>query len=183
MEGEPNDALLELQFTAARFALGLVHSWEIPPVADRALSNGVYSPALAELAFVVNPDMYEVQPLFLKALAELGLHSPSRVDAAWFIVRHCMQQIVSMAESPRAVLELVNATSQAITDVLPDRKCRGTNLDVSIFIGDYWCYSSPNENVFEGRVITDESERQALLDNEVRKEAAAWLERHGDRQP
>jgi hypothetical protein len=52
MEARFANSRVELEFTAARLALGLIHSWEIPSVADRALFNADCSPALAELAAI-----------------------------------------------------------------------------------------------------------------------------------
>jgi hypothetical protein len=179
----PADSNLELQHTAAKFVLGLIQSWEIPPVADRALSNGEYSPALAELASIVTPIMSDVEPLFIKALAELGLRIPARVDAAWSIVRYCMRLIASNAESLRAALELIQETSYSMHDVMPDNQYVGDNFDLGSLIGIYWSYTAPNENFYEGRLITDESERQTILDSLARNEARAWLDRHPETTP
>lgn len=169
----------ELQLTAAKFALGLTQSWEIPPVADRALSNGEYSPALAELADIINPIRSEVEPLLLKALVEMGLSVPSKADAAWLTARHCIKQIASNAEALRAALSLLKETSYAVRDVLPDKKYRGENLDLGGLIGIYWSYTEPDENCYRGRVIADEVERCAILDSLAREEAREWLNRHG----
>jgi hypothetical protein len=178
MEGPPANSRLELQLTAAKFVLGLVDSWDIPPVANRALSNGEYSPALAELAALGNPIMSDVAPLFITALAEMGLQALPRADSAWLIARHCTEIIASNAESLRAALFLLKETSYAVRDVLPDKQYVGDNLDVASLIGNYWSYMAPNENCYKGRVITDETKRQAILDSFARKDARGWLERH-----
>ncbi|MCC6361620.1 MAG: hypothetical protein IT450_23030 [Phycisphaerales bacterium] len=169
----------ELQLAAAKFVLGFTQSWDIPPVADRAISNGEYSPALAELADLKNPVRADVEPLFVKALAEMGLSMRSRVDSAWLIARHCIEHIASKAESLRAALSLLKETSYVVRDVLPDKKYVGENLDLGSLIGIYWSYTEPDENCFEGRVITDEAERCAILDSLAREEAREWLKRHG----
>ncbi len=169
-----------MQLAAAKVAVGLIHSWEIPPIADRALSNGEYSPALAELAALVNPIKTVVEPLFIKAIAELGLQMPPRAEAAWLIVRHCIQLIASNSESLRAALSLLKETSYAVRDVMPDNQYVGDNLDLGALIGIFWSYSESNENCYEMRIMTDESERQSILDLLARKEASAWLERHAE---
>ncbi|MFN0021761.1 MAG: hypothetical protein ACKVP0_26235 [Pirellulaceae bacterium] len=180
MERLPENLRLELQLTAAKLVLGLLYSWEIPPVADRALLNGEYSPAFAELAAIDNPIMSEVEPVLIKAIAELGLRLPSRPDAAWLIVRNCMQLIVLNAESLRTALSLLKETSYAVRDVMPDSQYVGDNLDLGSLIGIYWSYTAPNENCYEGRLIIDESERQTILDALARNEARAWLGRHAE---
>jgi hypothetical protein len=180
MEGAATDPLAELRTFAARHVLGLAHSWEFPPVADRALVNHVYSPSIAELAALPEPIMSDAAPLLERALGELGLALPSRSEAAWVIARHCMERLVSTMERPRDVLRLLRDASEAATDVLPHDKYVGHGLDLGSLIGTYWSYTEPNENYYEPekRLITDEGERQALLDSLARREAKAWLERH-----
>jgi hypothetical protein len=180
MEGTETDPPAELRVLAARHVLGISYSWEFPPVADRALVNRVYSPSIAELAAMPEPIMSDAAPLLERALIELGLTLPSRAEAAWTIARHCMERIVSTTERPFEVLRLLNDASQAATDVLPNQKYVGDGLDLGSLIGNYWSYTDPNENYYdrEKRLITDEGERQALLDSLTRQEARAWLDRH-----
>jgi hypothetical protein len=179
----PTTPLSELRLTGARFVLGLVHSWDLPPVADRALAGGVYSPALAELCEVANPIMSDVGPLFTKALAELNLPLLSRSAAAWLIARDYMERIAFDAERPREALRLLKRLSDSARDVLPDRRCVGDGLDVGSLIGIHYLYSEPDENYYDGRLITDEQERQSILDSIARKEASAWLSRHPTGNP
>jgi hypothetical protein len=178
MAGPTSNSRLEFELTAAKHALRLVSSWEIPLVADRALASGEYSPALAELAMVVNPIMSDVEPLFIAVLAEMGLQVPPRTDAAWFIVRHCMQVIISDAASPREAVSLLIETSETVWGEMPNKHYVGDNLDVAPLVHIHWSYIEPGEICFQGRVITDEPERQAILDSLAREEAQAWLARH-----
>ena len=67
-----SEPLAELRSWAARFALSTAQSWELPPVADRALSGGVFSPSLAELSMLQDPTWSDVDPLFRQALKELS---------------------------------------------------------------------------------------------------------------
>ena len=62
--------------------------------------------------------------------------------------------------------------------VLPSGKYAGDELDTAALYGLYWSYTEPNENYYKGRVITDESERRAIIDELVRCEARGWLDRH-----
>lgn len=170
--------LAELSHWAARFALSLVQSWELPPVADRALSGGAYSPALAELIMLQDPRSSDVDPLFRQALMELGVPLPSRVEAAWVLTRECMERIAADPGSPFELLSFLYHVHSAAGDVVPDKKYVGDGLDIAKLIGLYWSYTEPNENFYKGRVITDESERHAILDGLARREARGWLDRH-----
>jgi len=123
--------------------------------------------------------MSDVAPLLERALGELGLALPSRPDAAWMIARHCMERLVSTSDRPREVLRLLMDASQAAPDVLPQDKYVGDGLDLGSLFGIYWSYTAPNQNYYEpAELITDERERQALLDAHARREAGAWLAQH-----
>jgi hypothetical protein len=122
MEIRAANPRLGLQRATAKLVPGLEHSIETPPVADRALVNGEYPPALAELAAIGNPTMSDVEPLFSRALVEMGLSMPPRADSGWLMVRHCTEQIAANAESLGAAFLLRRETSDAVSDVLPDRR-------------------------------------------------------------
>jgi hypothetical protein len=140
----------------------------------------VYSSSLADLAALPDPVMADVGPLFERALAELELPLPSRAEAAWLIARHCMESILSDSGSVHATLGLLKDASQAASDVLPDKEYVGSGLDLGCLIGIYYSHDEPNENYYEpeNRVITDERERQAILERDARREAFEWLRRH-----
>lgn len=172
-----------LELVAAKHALGLVHSWEIPPVADHALNNGLYSESLAELAIFPEgsyPTKSEVEPLFAHALEELGIPVRSKAESAWYLADHCIRRIISEQEHLLIPLNLLVDVSLASQDVLPDKEYVGAALDLGYLIGNYYSYSEPTENYHEPekRLITDETERRRLLDGWVREESRSWLERH-----
>lgn len=175
------DAMTLLRVTAARHMLGLLYSWEFPPLADTLLNRGVYSRSLAELAAITTPRMADVEPLLVATLKELEEPVFSSVDAAWFLVRHCIERIAQSDEPPRVPLELLTrvSNSSATQNVLPNKVFVGDGLDLGSLIGIYYSYAEPSYNVLpSGRVITDEAERQSLLDKWAREEAVLWLARH-----
>src|SRR5262245_56317535 len=90
------DGLSEFRLFSARIALGLVHSWEAPGAADRALVAGAYSPALAELSELRDPIMADVRTLVDRALHELHL-GLSPEQGAWILARECMKHIATQA--------------------------------------------------------------------------------------
>ena len=164
---------------AARHVLGVVHSWEFPPVADRALSDGLYSDALAELASIVNPAMCEVAPVFARAMTELGMPTPSRSEAAWCVAEDCIRRIAAGHEEPVHPLSLLEAVCSASQDVFPNRAYVGDGLDLGGLIEIFWYYFEPAQNWFglDGRRITDAGEWKALLDRMARDERRQWLTR------
>lgn len=181
MGAPQTDAIILLRVTAAKHVLGLLYSWEYPPIADTLLCLGVYSRSLAELAAITAPRMADVEPLFVASLKELEEPPLAAADAAWYLARHCIERIALRGEppfEPLCLLTQVNGSS-AKREVLPDREWIGEALDLGSLVGIYWSYGCPNENVLpSGRVITDEDERQRYLDVAAREDAAAWLARH-----
>lgn len=172
------DPIETLGLHAAAFSLGLLWSEDLPLAADRALSQGLYSESLAELANTTAPIMSEAGPLFSRAMGELGIGTGSREASARRLARHCIRQALTDSCSPRDALGLLNDVVNAAQDVLPDSKYVGSALDVGRLCSLFWSYGEPNENCFEGRIIHDESERQAILDRLVREESRAWLQRN-----
>ena len=93
-------SLPSLRLAAARHALGLTTSDELIATADALLDCGVYSYALGELGTARNAVMYDVEPLFLRALKEFNIPRPSAEEAAAIVVRHCIFNIAEEATSP-----------------------------------------------------------------------------------
>jgi hypothetical protein len=181
----------ELFSVAARYVLGLADGEYLVAVADRALSEGIYSPALHELWQQSTPEMpelrgvartamREVRPLFEQALRELGLGLPSRAEAAWLLSRQVMKQIVGSQGSPREALCLLHDVVDASRSDLPDRRFVGDALDLAGLMGIFWSYREPHYNcsVPAGRLVTNEDELAMLLDRHAREEALAWMQRH-----
>jgi len=103
---------------------------------------------------------------------------PSLVEAAWILTRECMERVVAEPGSPFELLDFLKRVYWAADDVLPNKKYAGDGLDIAALYGLYWSYTEPNKNCYKGRVITDESERRAIIDELVRCEARGWLDRH-----
>lgn len=179
MSGPDAKALEPIRVIAAQCVLGLARSWDLPPVADRALSDGVYTDSLAELAAVAEPTLAELVPLVERTIVELGLPPPSRPDAAWYLATHYIGRVALGDEPPLVPLTLLIQLSYAIDDVLPNSSFMGDGFDLGRLIGIFWSYTEANENYYhpERRLITDEAERHALLDRHAREEGRSWLAR------
>lgn len=176
-----DDPLAPLHTVAALHVLGLIDSWEIPPVADAMLSNGVYSDSLAELATMTDPRMSDVAPLLARAMKECGISQPSRVDAAWTAARWCMHLIASMPNSPRKYVNLLlDDLVIAALDVLPHGEYWGDGLDAAHFVWIQDDYREPVDNydTTDARAMANETERISILDRLARQAAHEWLSRH-----
>jgi len=80
--------MYDLNVVAARYALGLLPSWEMPVAATEALRRGDDGPALRQLAGVLGPTMADAEPLLRQVLAESGIAVRSREQAARHLTRH-----------------------------------------------------------------------------------------------
>lgn len=176
-----SDPLAPLRTIAALHVLGLINSWEIPPVADAMLSTGVYSDSLAEIAAITEPKMSDVSPLLTRAMQECGLTQPTRVDAAWTAARWCMHLIASLPESPRTCVNLLlDDLVIAALDVLPHDEYWGDGLDAAHFVWIQDEYREPvhNYDTTDDGAMADEAERILILDAHARQAAREWLSRH-----
>lgn len=176
-----SDPLAPLRTVAALHALGVINSWEIPPVADALLSSGVYSDSIAELAAITDAKMSDVAPLLTRAMQECGLTQPTRVEAAWAAARWCMHLIASLPESPRTYVNLLlDELVIAALDVLPHVEYWGDGLDAAHFVWIQDEYREPVDNydTTDARAMADEAERISILDGHARQAARDWLSRH-----
>lgn len=178
MEAASAHQLRVLRTLAAKLALGLAKSWELPPAAKLALQRGIYSDALAELASIVDPVMSNVKGLLEQAMIELGERVPEQLEAAQMLTRFSVEDIAMSKSSPRDALAFLWTVEHH--HAIPRGKYVGEALDIGLLMGFHDSYSCPNETFYEPeqRVISDESERRELLDRLAREEARSWLARH-----
>lgn len=178
---------------AALHVLNLAHSAEFPPVADQALSDGLYSDSLMELATIVYPTKSEVVPLLARAMTELGMPMPSPVEAAWCVAEHCTRRIASGDEDPIEPIQLLNDVAWASRDMQPPGGMLGGALDLERLIFLHWFYFEPREdwhfenlkNIFEinDRMPANERGWKAILDRLSREESCLWLARRAANVP
>ncbi|MGI8923750.1 MAG: hypothetical protein ACR2HJ_06875 [Fimbriimonadales bacterium] len=168
------DPTTEFALQAASYALGLAHSWKLPPVADRVLNAGIYSAALAASN---DPIMSNVGPLFERAVLDLGLTMPARTEAASILTRYLAERLANSDGQVAVDLESLHDLYDETCEDIPDHKYLGDGLDVAALMGIWASYDCPNENFYEGRLV-DEPERISILHRRAREESAAWLQRH-----
>lgn len=180
MDADAKNASDELRLAAAMHFLGLIGSWDVPPVADRALHRGLYTDAVAALAYLANPTRWDVATLAETALVELGDAMPGEGDAAWYVANHVIRRIAESDDPPFIDLQVLQRLSYAVRGILPDVSYVGDNLDANELVGLYWKYTCPTENRHreENRYFEGEWERLGILDGMSRKAARDWLRRH-----
>jgi hypothetical protein len=181
-----------LRLLAAEFSLGMLPSWDVPPIADRTLSAGVYSDAVFELASTVYPTSGDVGPLIDKALGELGIAAPARTEAIWLAARAYVQAILEPAPGAdlHAGLGRLMELSQLVgtelpgisaADIgLPNANYAGSNIDAAALYGlaDAYHYVAQDFDAEQATHVAREASRRAEIDERVIREAKRWLQRH-----
>lgn len=86
-----------LDLAAAQFSLHLLSSDDLRKTADQLLCQGIYSHALGELGTLRHPTMAEAEPLFRRALRELGIPLPDHAEAEFCLLRYHVERMVEVA--------------------------------------------------------------------------------------
>lgn len=89
-----------LEVAAWHLATRTLASEQLPGLATEALSRGLDTPALRELAGTSPRDVREAGDLFVVALGELGITLLDEQQALWKLVRHMATEIVSGGLAP-----------------------------------------------------------------------------------
>jgi hypothetical protein len=167
MTFDDGDPLFNLRLNHAAYRLGFAKSSEFPRAADQALSAGLYSISLDQLASTKDPVLSDVGPLLERTLEELGVPLPSEREAAMLIARFFIQKILT----DEAVEKCLNGLWRLyinVQPIFPKDRCYGEALDISALMGDFHQYED-----FE-----DQPRVRAQLYEDARAQAAAWLARH-----
>jgi hypothetical protein len=72
---------MPLRLAVDHLVWGTLSSHDLPAIASAAIDQGFFSASLAELALTERPIASEAEPLFVKALEELGMDLPDKVHA------------------------------------------------------------------------------------------------------
>jgi hypothetical protein len=97
----PADPLAILRLAMAGLVADEQPTEQLPAMATEALSNGIDSPSLRELAGTSSSEVRDARDLFVQASQELGIETPSNVDARRQLARHWASQILDGSLSPR----------------------------------------------------------------------------------
>ena len=86
---------MPLRLAVDHFVWRTLSAHDLPAIASAAIDQGFFSQSLSELALTALPIASEVEPLFEKALQELGIERPETLIAGRRIARAYAQQIVN----------------------------------------------------------------------------------------
>ncbi len=157
--------------------MGILPSEDLRRTADEALTRGVYSYSLAELAAVSNPIISDIEPLFLSALKELGIPLPQKEEAVLTVLESLLRSIAEGEAQPHDGLRRVMREVYYGADLYEKSvKYTGDSHGIHHLIGCYWAYDDlrerPDEVDFDGKYG---EEAIAGLDAQVVHLATEWI--------
>jgi len=168
----------DLRLAAARYVLGDLPSEGLARIADTLLTEGVYSPAIGELATTRHHVMADAGPLFEQTLRDLNVDAPSRDEAVWVLLRHHIGRIAYEDVAPREGLQSVLDVYRRADLYTQSQTYVGDSHGIEQLIGAYWIY----DDLQAGSVSQSlESHLEAVrdLDDAVVRAATEWIGQHG----
>lgn len=162
----------------ARMSLQLLPVEDLPAIAAEALANEFDSPALRILA---GSDPAEppaaLWELFSKAVRELGLPFPSRLNAARIVLQSYLRDIAQRKISPVAgVKRILKDLQWPVGQELDDSQV-GEALGIGKLLGNYYSYDDAASGRLQlhGRRL-NKAQARDVLDRCIIEEAARLLQ-------
>lgn len=174
-----NDDDEELRIAAAKYVLDAIPSWELSALANRLVDSGLAARAVVDLATLREQTMAEARPLFERILEAEHVTTPSKDEAVWVLLRHCVGAIANGSVVPREGLgPMMDVFRRAESMGHRDSKYVGDSHDIEHLVGAYWEYEDIDD---AARVVTylGADEQRRSLDVEVVRCAQEWVRRHG----
>jgi hypothetical protein len=168
----------QLRIAAARYVLDAIPSWELSDFANRLLDIGLTTRTVIDLATLREPSMAEAGPLFERILETEQVARPSKDEAVWILLRHCLDAIANRSVAPREGLGRMMDIYYRVNMSNDSREYAGDSHDLQHLVGAYWSYEDMDD---AARVVTynGASEERQALDVEVVQRATEWMSRHG----
>lgn len=113
----------------ALYKLGKLSSDQIVSLANDWLEKYLYTENIDELSMVKNPVMSDVGPIFERAMEELEIKEPSKIEAANTIIHITLKKIVANEIAPDdGASFLYWGVHHEISEVMPDKEYFGDSF-------------------------------------------------------
>ena len=170
---------MKAEIAISSYKLGLLSSDNIVQIADTWLSQGIYTDSINFLAMETTPTIAYVGPLFEKAMTELGIDIPSKLDAATTLTRDTIEKMLSceidLMEGANFIYWNIH---HEITDEFPDGKYLGSNLgleQIFCWLREIWDCRDGSRILYYSDLPRDKAEMKFLA--HLKEESEAWLEK------
>ena len=164
----------------AHYKLGKLSSEEIVKLADSWLEQGLFTDSINLIAMERNPVMSDVGPMLEKAIAELELPLPTKVEAAKFAAKDMIERMVSgKIDLMEGATFLYCDIYHEVTDELPDGTYVGTNLGLEhifCWLREVWDCRDGSRILYYCDLPREQAEQKFL--EHLREESKKWLENH-----
>ena len=141
--------LVSLQRSAARLALGRVTAADLKSAAHEAINAGAVTPSLSALATLASDALSDAEPMFRKALSEVGLDVPATDAAVWMLLRVSIEAIARDEVDPEIGLESVMDVYDAAGLHGRSAHYTGDSHDIEGLVGSYWSVRELQEHIAE----------------------------------
>jgi hypothetical protein len=113
----------------ALYILGKLTSDKIVSLANDWLENDLYTESIGELSMVTNPILSDVGPIFERAMRDLEIKEPSKIEAASTIIHITLKRIVTNEVAPdEGASFLYQDVHHELSDLIPDKEYVGDNF-------------------------------------------------------
>ena len=133
---------------------GILHklnlaTWsELRQIADKALNQGIYAPALVDTALDADAEIYYIGMAFMKALSELEISIPqSKNQCLWLALQHYIKAIAMEKLTPYKGLSEIMTIFYGCKLYDKSRNYVGDSHDIHHFIGYFWTYNELQEDL------------------------------------
>ncbi len=124
------------------YKLGKLNSDRIVSIANSWIENEMYTESLGELCMISNPIMSDVGPLFEKAMNDLQINEPTRIEAAEIIIHLTLERIVNNEVEPdEGASFLYWDVHHELFDEFPDKEYVGDSLGLEyifLWLREIW---------------------------------------------
>ena len=133
---------MTLDLYLAALALGRLRTSELPAVAMQALEEGHHSPALAALAGTMPSERSpsELEGMWARALGDLGMTLPGRVDAGHRVKRYFAGLVSSGDLPPRDGAFEIIQLARDLSQELPSSEYAGDGFGIAKLLGIYYSH-------------------------------------------
>ncbi len=162
----------------AYYQLGALSPLNLVQLSDQWLCESIFTDSINILQTHKDPKMYEVSDLFEKAMEELNVAIPTRIESAWIVAEDILQRMVAGSiDLMDGANFLYNDVHHEIDEELPDGKYLGSNLGFE----HIFCWLREIWDCRDGSTLfyyTDlpRNEAEIKFQQHLMEEAVKWLD-------
>jgi len=128
----------ELHFAAAQLALRIASAADLKAAASSAADAGTVTPNIAALITLGDDTLAEAEPIFRKALEEVGVATPTLDEAVWLLLRKPISAIAEGSRDAEQGLKEIMTVYSAANLHGRSTQYVGDSHGIQYLVGTYW---------------------------------------------